>query len=42
MVLEYKTVIYNKLIYYILLLGNNVYVRKIIINAYLYYCLKVF
>lgn len=41
-IIKYKISIYNKLIYYLFCLSNNIYIKEIIKNTHLYLFLKIF
>lgn len=41
-IIKYKISIYNKLIYYLFCLSNNIYIKEITKNTHLYLFLKIF
>lgn len=41
-IIKYKIPIYNKLIYYLFCLSNNIYIKEITKNTHLYLFLKIF
>lgn len=41
-IIKYKIPIYNKLIYYLFCLSNNIYIKEITKNTHLYLSLKIF